>query len=401
MPIDIARILARTHTIRRFNEEVVENFPDEPMSLGKEFNLKVLPDVDILDTPEAIVPVPYNLDKLVGVFRKFKTPVDVVETHIGPTITTTFLKPRDFVRLNTLLRAEDEVALYLEVPSVRMRLVKKDGLIAIETPNQIIAPVRMRYMMTEPPTHTLDFPAGTTPDGEPVWVDLQDCPHLLVAGTTGSGKSVFLHSIILSLIVNNVPDNVRLVLIDPKGGVEFGIYEKLPHLFHYAYNAEDAATALYIIEEEMNDRYIKLKTAGVQSIDNYDRERLPFIVVVIDELASLFDEDRDLGEVQNRIITLAQKGRAAGIHLVLATQRPSHDVVTGRIKANFPARVGFLTATGIDSRVILDHTGAEKLLGNGDALFNIPGYPEQRVQAVLVKNNESKRIADWWRNQHE
>lgn len=399
MNVDVARILAGTQKIRRFNEEVATHFPLAKTHIGKPFKLDVLPGVSLLDEVEKIIPESYQLDKLASIMRRYKTPVDVVETHIGPRLTTTFVRLRDFVRLNTLLRAEEEIALYLQVPSVRLRLEKEKGLVAVETPNKVVAPVRMRYAMTEPPTRPLQFSAGTTPDGDPVWFDLQEFPHLLVAGTTGSGKSVFLHSLILSYILNNVPGLVELVLIDPKGGVEFGVYENSPHLLHKAYTAEDAATVLYLVEGEMDDRYRKMKIAGVQNIDNFADEKLSLIVVVIDELASLFDEDRDIGEVQNRIITLAQKGRAAGIHMVLATQRPSHDVVTGRIKANFPARAGFLTATGIDSRVILDHTGAEKLLGNGDVIFNIPGQGEQRTQAVYVSIPEIRRVVEWWGKQ--
>jgi S-DNA-T family DNA segregation ATPase FtsK/SpoIIIE len=278
------------------------------------------------------------------------------------------------------------------------------GLIVVELPNQRRVPLRLSAFIADAyedefgkfqAGRRLLFPAGITSRGEATWHDLAEMPHLLIAGTTGSGKSVFLNSLITSLIMRNYPHELQLVLVDPKRGVEFGPYESLPHLFlPNAYTAAAAVSHLYSVSREMERRYTEFKKANVRSIEDYPGF-LSRIVLVIDELAALFDED-DMRDVQGQIIHLAQQGRAAGIHLVLATQRPSHDVVTGRIKANFPARIGMLTATGIDSKVILDRTGAEKLLGRGDSIFRVPGYTDQRIQTCLVTQGEIDRVVGAW-----
>lgn len=343
-----------------------------------------------------------DVAELPGIFRKYSIPVEVIDVTYGPRITTVKLKLHAVSpKINVLMKMERDLAFFLKVESVRITLENEEGLVHLELPNHSNVPVRLSWLLSQrnPTPGDLEFPAGVEPNGTPVWYSLKDIPHLLVAGTTGSGKSVFLNTLILSLIAQYSCEDMNLLLIDPKRGVEFGPYERLEHLVTPAcYTTEDAYNCLSNLVGRMNSTYGCFKKAGVREIsgynewaDSHNEPTIPFTVVVIDEAAFLFE---DYPDIQDLVINLAQLGRAAGIHIIMATQRPSADIITGRLKANFPGRVSFLTASAVDSKVILDRTGAEKLLGHGDALFHIAGQSDKRLQSCYVDSGDIQRVLE-------
>ena len=372
---------------------------------------------DILDPPTP-VSIQENIEqetaKLIEeTLSSFGVPGHVVDIKRGPTVTQYGLEPdfietrhgRTRVRVNKITSLADDLALALAAARIRIQApVPGKSYVGIEVPNKETSRVTLieiiKSSKTKPPTSPLVFGLGKNVSGKPITVDLTRLPHLLIAGTTGSGKSVCVNSILTSFLINNSPDNLKLVLVDPKR-VELTGYNGIPHLLSpVVTDAEKVINALQWMTREMDSRYHKFSKTGVRNIVEYNtrngNEHLPYIVVVIDELADLMMLAPD--ETERTITRLAQLARATGIHLILATQRPSTDVVTGLIKANFPARIAFAVASGVDSRVILDQPGAERLLGRGDMLFQAPdASAPERLQGVFVSDIEIQKLVNYWK----
>ncbi len=346
----------------------------------------------------------------------FNAPGKVVEIQRGPTVTLFGVEPGYIegrngamrVRVNKIASLADDLALALAAKRVRIQApVPGKGYIGIEVPNDRPALVTLRQVIESPAFQRLKSPLrialGQDVAGRAVAADLAAMPHLLIAGATGSGKSVCVNGIITCLLLHNTPDDLRLLLVDPKR-VELTDYNGIPHLLApVIVELERVVGALQWVTREMDRRYKLLAEAGTRNIADYNAKqaaqggsKLPYLVVVIDELADLMMLAPDATE--RAITRLAQLARATGIHLVIATQRPSVDVVTGLIKANFPARIAFAVASSVDSRVILDQPGAERLLGRGDMLFMAPDAPEPiRLQGVFVSDAEIRRVVHYWR----
>ncbi len=346
----------------------------------------------------------------------FKSPARVVEINRGPTITQYGVEPdfletrngRTRVRVSRIAALADDLALALSAKRVRIQApVPGKGYIGIEVPNEAPNLVALRDIIESPAFQRLHSPLrfalGQDVAGNSVATDLRGMPHLLIAGATGSGKSVCVNGIITCLLLHNTPDDLRFIMIDPKR-VELTGYNGVPHLLTpVVVELERVVGALQWVTREMDMRYRKFSDLQVRNLEEYNarkeatgEKKLPYLVVVIDELADLMMLSPD--ETERSITRLAQLARATGIHLIIATQRPSVDVVTGLIKANFPARIAFAVASGVDSRVILDQPGAERLLGNGDMLFQAPDAPAPvRLQGVYVSDVEIRRVVQYWR----
>jgi S-DNA-T family DNA segregation ATPase FtsK/SpoIIIE len=348
----------------------------------------------------------------------FGAPAQVVEISRGPTVTQFGVEPlfvetrsgRTRVRVNKISSLADDLALALSAPRIRIQApVPGRGFVGIEVPNEEMTLVALRDILEgeiyQRKRSSLSFALGRDVAGLPQVATLDAMPHLLIAGTTGSGKSVCVNSILTSFLLHNTPDDLRLVLVDPKR-VELTSYNGIPHLLAPVIVEVDRVVgALQWMTREMDKRYHTFARIGARNISDYNMrmlsrggKKLPFLVIVIDELADLMMIAPD--ETERTITRLAQLARATGIHMILATQRPSVDVVTGLIKANFPARVAFAVASNTDSRVILDQPGAERLLGRGDMLYQAPDAPAPvRLQGVFVSDPEIQRLVDFWRAQ--
>jgi DNA segregation ATPase FtsK/SpoIIIE, S-DNA-T family len=349
--------------------------------------------------------------------ESFGAPATVVEISQGPTITQYGVEPmfieqrsgkRTKVKVGKIASLADDLALALAARSIRIQApVPGKGYVGIEVPNSSKAMVSLRDVMEATEFQrigsALRIGLGQNVAGQPIATDLAAMPHLLIAGTTGSGKSVCVNGIISCLLLQNTPDELKFVMVDPKR-VELTNYNGIPHLVApVVVELERVVGTLQWAMREMDNRYQRFAAMGARNILDYNskapqkgEEKLPYIVIVIDELADLMmmsPEDTERG-----ITRLAQMARATGIHMVIATQRPSVDVVTGLIKANFPARIAFAVASSTDSRVILDSTGAERLLGQGDMLFQSPDAAAPvRMQGCFVSDRELERIIDYWR----
>jgi S-DNA-T family DNA segregation ATPase FtsK/SpoIIIE len=348
----------------------------------------------------------------------FGAPAQVVEISRGPTITQFGVEPlfvetrngRTRVRVSKIASLADDLALALAAPRIRIQApVPGHSYVGIEVPNEEMALVALRDVLESETFQRnktpLRFALGKDVAGHPITANLEAMPHLLIAGTTGSGKSVCVNAILTCLLMNNTPDDLRLVLVDPKR-VELTNYNGIPHLLSpVVVEIERVVGALQWVTREMDKRYHDFAKVGARNIADYNTRmrlqggrRLPFLLIVIDELADLMMIAPD--ETERTITRLAQLARATGIHMILATQRPSVDVVTGLIKANFPARVAFAVASGVDSRVILDQPGAERLLGRGDMLFQAPDAASPaRLQGVFVSDFEIQKLVEFWRSQ--
>ncbi len=348
----------------------------------------------------------------------FGAPSQVVEISRGPTITMFGVEPlfvetrvgRTRVRVGKIVSLTDDLALALAAPRIRIQApVPGRGYVGIEVPNDEMTLVTLREVVEsevfQRARSPLRFALGKDVAGHPMVASLENMPHLLIAGTTGSGKSVCVNSILSSFLLHNTPDDLRLILVDPKR-VELSGYNGVPHLLSpVVVEIERVVGALQWMMREMDNRYHKFAQVGARNLQDYNARRiaqggkkLPLLVVVIDELADLMMIAPD--ETERTIARLTQMARATGIHLLIATQRPSVDVVTGLIKANFPARIAFAVASGVDSRVILDQPGAERLLGRGDMLFQSPDSPAPvRLQGVFVSDTEINRLVEYWRTQ--
>jgi S-DNA-T family DNA segregation ATPase FtsK/SpoIIIE len=378
-----------------------------------------LPAIDeVLDPPIPTV-IQSNLDYdrarvIENTLASFGVPVHVVEIHRGPAITQFGVEPdfietragRTRVRVSKIVGLSDDLALALAAPRIRIQApVPGRNYVGIEVPNLEISRVTLREVLESEVFQKLHsalrFSLGKDVAGKVIACDLAAMPHLLIAGTTGSGKSVCVNAILCSLLMNNTPLDLRLVLVDPKR-VELTGYNGIPHLLApVVVESERVISALQWMMREMDSRYHKFAKAGVRNIQEYNlrnpADHLPYLVVVVDELADLMMQAPD--ETERTITRLAQLARSTGIHLILATQRPSVNVVTGLIKANFPARVAFMVAAMVDSRVILDQPGAERLLGRGDMLFQAPDAPSPvRLQGAFVSDSETQRLVEYWRS---
>ncbi len=364
-----------------------------------------LPDLTLFDAAQAqIVDESSRAGLLEDTLASFGVGAKVVHTERGPSITRYELKPERGVKISRISSLADDIALALAATSVRIEApIPGKSAVGIEVPNSVTSIVAISEILhalpqrgTVPP---LNMALGKDITGRPVFGDLGKMPHLLVAGATGSGKSVCLNGIIASLLVSATPDQVQMLFIDPKR-VELTIYNGIPHLIKPAItDAKLAAGALYEMTREMDTRYERFAKAGVRKIEEYNakfpEEKLPFIVIVIDELADLMLIAP--AKVETTICRLAQLARATGIHLIVATQRPSVDVITGIIKANIPSRIAFAVSSQIDSRTILDMGGAERLLGRGDMLYLPIDAPKPvRAQGALITGAEVTRLVAFW-----
>ena len=349
----------------------------------------------------------------------FGAPGRVVEVNQGPVITQFGVEPdyiesragkRTKVKVGKISALADDIALALAAPSIRIEApVPGKGFVGVEVPNPEPSLVGLRDIMDSDNFQTIESPLklglGQDVSGNAVAVDLTSMPHLLIAGTTGSGKSVCVNGIISALLMTRTPDELQMIMVDPKR-VELTNYNGIPHLMApVVVELERIVGVLKWVQREMDERYRKFAMAGARNISDFNKraekngaDKLYYIVVIIDELADLM---MLAPEETERVITrLAQMSRATGIHIIISTQRPSVDVVTGLIKANFPSRIAFAVATGVDSRVILDQPGAERLLGRGDMLFQAPDASVPlRLQGVYVSDDEIESIVDYWRKQ--
>jgi|GEM_PF-3218859 len=335
----------------------------------------------------------------------FGIEVEMGQVKVGPTVTQYTLKPAEGVKVSRITSLVHELSLNLAVHPIRIEApIPGKSFVGIEVPNQKRALVRLRNLFALKEfqnSSPLVFVAGRDVAGEPVLADLSRMPHLLTAGATGSGKTLFLNSLILSLVYKNPPEILKFILVDPKR-VEFSIYRNLPHLlFPVILETKKIVPVLNWLVSEMERRFEVLSLKQKRNIFEYqvsktdEEEEMPFLVLIIDELADLmFSRGK---EVEHKIVRLAQLGRAVGIHLILATQRPSVEVLTGLIKANITSRIAFQVATQFDSRTILDMGGAEKLLGRGDALFLMPGNTKpKRIQTPFISEAELKKAMGWF-----
>ncbi len=357
--------------------------------------------------------------RLESTLRDFGIIAAVTQVTQGPTVTRFEIQPAPGVKVARIVSLENDIAMCVEAESVRIIApIPGKAAVGLEIPNSRPTPVMMREIIEAPAflkhPSPLAFALGKTISGEPYICDLAKMPHLLIAGTTGSGKSVSLNAIICSILYRMPPDKVKFIMVDPKR-VELNVYRDIPHLLApVVCEPRKAAAALNWAIEQMEDRYKRLEAMGVRNIDGYNAivdskepprkaigrslEYMPHIVIVIDELADLMIIARN--EVEESIIRLAQMSRAVGMHLIIATQRPSVNVITGIIKANFPSRVAFKVSSKVDSRTILDSNGAEALLGRGDMLFAPSGVPKPiRLQGCFLSDAEVERIAEFVRGQ--
>jgi len=380
-----------------------------PLNLLNESEGPVLTDAEIREKSRIIEET----------LAQFGLPVEITEVRVGPTITQFGVSPgfversgdrRRKVRVSQINTLANDLALALAAPRIRVEApVPGRSIVGIEVPNNKVQLVGIRETMESEDfcklNSPLAFTLGRDVAGEPVVADLATMPHLLIAGTTGSGKSVCIKALAACLIYNNTPDQLRLIMIDPKM-VEMVRFNGLPHLYgRVEVDLERVVRVLRWVALEMDDRYKRFAAATARNLDDYNRAMkrkgepiLPRIVVLVDELADLMMLAPD--EVERTLCRIAQMARATGIHLVVATQRPSTDVVTGLIKANFPARISFATVSQVDSRVVLDMPGAETLMGNGDMLYlaSDAGYPV-RVQGCFISEEEVEQVVKFWREQ--
>lgn len=337
----------------------------------------------------------------------FNVQVEMEGANIGPRVTQYELKPSSGVRLNKITSLENNIALNLAAEAIRIEApIPGKRAVGIEVPNKKGANVMLRSILEDDAwkhdSSPLSFVIGRDIAGEPAIMDLAGAPHLLIAGATGSGKSVMINTLLTSLLYRNTPAELRLILVDPKQ-VELTPYNDIPHLLTPVITQpEKTLSALKWAVAEMERRYTLLAQNGKRDIKGYNKANkgsdMPYIVIVIDELADLMM--MAARDVEALIVRVAQKARAVGIHLVLATQRPSVDVITGLIKANIPARIAFTVTSQIDSRTILDSMGAEKLLGKGDMLLSTPRFPKpKRVQAAFIDDPEAQKVTDFIREQ--
>ena len=380
----------------------------EPKEFEEPEKLELPPPLSLLEEPKTLgskvrtEELKERALLLMAKLREFGIDGEVVHINPGPVITVFEFKPAPGIKLSKILNLVDDLALGLSAKSVRIVApIPGKNVIGIEISNPQREWVYLKDILQsrafQESTSPLTIALGKDISGNPVCTDLRKMPHLLIAGSTGSGKSIFLHCVILSLIYKSTPDNVRFLMIDPKR-IELSVYEDIPYLIHPVVLEPKLATkALRWAVQEMERRYALFEESSVRNLESFNEqfeEKLPYIVVIIDELADLMVVSSK--EVETLLTRLAQMARAAGIHLLVATQRPSVDVITGLIKVNFPARISFQVTSKVDSRTILDVQGAERLLGAGDMLFLPPGSSHlQRIHGPYVSEAEVKRVVEY------
>lgn len=389
----------------------------EKGEVEKPQNFKLPPTTFLQAAPEQSIEIDENeidqkIEDLLDKLYRFKIEGDVVRTYAGPVVTTFEFRPAPNVKVSKILTLEDDLAMALRAKTIRIQApVPGKDVVGIEIPNNTVETIYLRELLEseiyKEAASPLTIALGKDIVGNPFVTDLQKLPHLLIAGTTGSGKSVGINAMILSLLYKNSPDSLKLMMIDPKM-LEFSIYNDIPHLLTPVITeAKKAVVALNNMVSEMERRYALMKESKVKNIEGYNRKAkgrgekaLPYIVVIIDELADLMMTSGK--DVEYSIGRLAQMARASGIHLIVATQRPSVDVVTGLIKANLPSRISYKVGQKIDSKVILDTFGAESLLGKGDMLFTPPGSSVLvRLHAPWSSEEEIESIVDFLKEQRE
>jgi S-DNA-T family DNA segregation ATPase FtsK/SpoIIIE len=331
------------------------------------------------------------------------------DVSVGPTVTQYTLRPAEGVKLSQILTLQNDLALALAAHPLRIEApIPGKSLVGIEVPNQSVSLVKLREILESEPyrkrKNNLFISLGKDVAGTARLANLGSMPHLLIAGATGSGKSVCINNVIVSLIYQNSPDELKFIMVDPKR-VELSNYNDIPYLLTpVIHEADKTINALRWVVKEMDQRYKLLQAAGKKNIDGYNKSvivnKLPYIVLIVDELADLMQVAAK--EVEGAIIRLAQMARAVGIHLVLATQRPSTNVITGLIKANITSRIAFSVASNVDSRTIIDSAGAEKLLGNGDMLFMTAELTHpKRIQGSFVSDEEINDVVEYVKEQAE
>ena len=397
------------------NAKLLEGIEKGKVAKPKNFRL---PKLDFLAKPPRTskkvneAEIDRKIGELLDKLGRFKIEGDVIRTYSGPLVTTFEFKPAPNVKVSKILGLQDDLAMALSAETIRIQApIPGRDVVGIEIPNETFETIYLREILESDlfknSKSPLTVALGKDIVGNPFVTDLKKLPHLLIAGTTGSGKSVGINAMLLSLLYRNDPDHLKLILIDPKM-LEFSIYNDIPHLLTpVIIEPKKAISALANMVHEMERRYKVMAESRVKNIDNYNEkarqegwEEMPFIVVVIDELADLMMNGGK--EVEYSIARLAQMARAAGIHLIVATQRPSVDVVTGLIKANLPSRLSYRVGQRIDSKVILDQMGAESLLGRGDALFTPPGAVGLvRLHAPWNSEEEIEEVVEFLKAQRE
>ncbi|MFW6390132.1 MAG: DNA translocase FtsK, partial [Halanaerobiales bacterium] len=368
-----------------------------------------LPNINLLKNKSKRRKKPGNKSEtLENTLQSFGVDARVIKVSHGPTIPRYEVQPASGVKVSKIVSLSDDIALALAAPGVRIEApIPGKAVVGVEVPHQKNITVCLHDIISRKEFKNtkskLPLALGMGIDGEPIVTDLSKMPHVLVAGATGSGKSVCINTIIASLLYKATPDEIKLLLVDPKK-VELSVYKGLPHLFApVVTDPKKASSILKLVVDEMESRYELFSSSGTRGIFSYNKsvaedEKLPYIVVIIDELSDLMMVAAK--EVEDSICRLAQMARAAGIHLVIATQRPSVDVITGLIKANIPSRISFSVSSQTDSRTILDMGGAEKLLGEGDMLFAPQGSQKpKRIQGAFIDNDEIKYLIDFVKNQ--
>lgn len=397
------------------NKKLLANIEKGKVEQPKNFKL---PSVDFLqkankaahnvDEKELDDKIKYLIEKL----AHFKIEGDVVRTYAGPVVSTFEFKPAANVKVSKILNLQDDLAMALSAETIRIQApIPGKDVVGIEIPNESVETIYLRELLDDKlfkdSASPLTIALGKDIVGKPFVTDLKKLPHLLIAGTTGSGKSVGINAMILSLLYKNSPDQLRLMMIDPKM-LEFSIYNDIPHLLTPVITKpKQAIISLNNMVNEMERRYELMAESRTKNIENYNEkikreggEHFPYIVVIIDELADLMMTSGK--DVELSIARLAQKSRACGIHLIIATQRPSVDVVTGLIKANLPSRISYRVGQKVDSKIILDQMGAESLLGRGDMLFTPPGAPALvRLHAPWATEEEIDKIVEFIKAQRE
>ncbi|WP_231262131.1 DNA translocase FtsK [Helicobacter pylori] len=391
------------------NKEILDGLDYGEVQKPKDYELpatQLLNALCLKDTSLDENEIDQKIQDLLSKLRTFKIDGDIIRTYSGPIVTTFEFRPAPNVKVSRILGLSDDLAMTLCAESIRIQApIKGKDVVGIEIPNSQSQTIYLREILEselfQKSSSPLTLALGKDIVGNPFITDLKKLPHLLIAGTTGSGKSVGVNAMILSLLYKNPPDQLKLVMIDPKM-VEFSIYADIPHLLTpIITDPKKAIGALQSVAKEMERRYSLMSEYKVKTIDSYNEqapnngvEAFPYLIVVIDELADLMMTGGK--EAEFPIARIAQMGRASGLHLIVATQRPSVDVVTGLIKTNLPSRVSFRVGTKIDSKVILDTDGAQSLLGRGDMLFTPPGSNGLvRLHAPFTTEDEIKKIVDF------
>lgn len=441
---EVKKVASKVHMPKREKKERVEEEKEKTVEVEPEVEEKEVTVVTSTDTGEVInkqykfppicllnkstktdgreneMAIKNNIPILIQTLKDFGIEAHVVDTHVGPAVTQYELEIKAGTKVSKILSLNREIALALAAKDVRIQApIPGKNTIGIELPNKNISMVSVREVLTSVPQSKANSKLlavlGRDIMGNPQWMEINKTPHLLVAGSTGSGKSVCINSILASILMRSKPDEVKLLLVDPKK-VELSIYNGVPHLLApVVTDPKRANIALKRIVAEMERRYDVFEESRTKNIESYNEhidkkneglpenqkeKHMPFIVVIIDELADLMLVAAK--EVEDSIMRITQMARAAGIHLIVATQRPSTDVITGVVKANIPSRISFAVSSGIDSRTILDMVGAEKLLGKGDMLFLPQGTNAPlRIQGTFISEDETKAIVDYVCNQQK